>query len=82
MQNGNEPLFQDADVYLEKYMSVADKENPSKKGKALINVVGQPKHHGKANQVIISDTNLINNEKFSSNDVFTDILTFMLGFTR
>lgn len=80
MREGKEAIFTDADTYLEKHMSTEAKANGSKKGKALISVVGQPKHQGKANQVIISDTKMITKAKLAASPVFANILSFMTGF--
>lgn len=80
MRNSREDIFADADTYLEKYMSAEAKASGSKKGKALIGVMGQLKHQGKANQVIISDTKMITRSKLAESSVLSEILTFLESF--
>ena len=80
MKKNKESNFDDADKYLETYMSDAAKQSGSKKGKALIGVVGQPKHQGKANQVIITDSPFITKAKLNANPTFQEILTFLKSF--
>ncbi|MCT4615104.1 MAG: hypothetical protein N4A49_09560 [Marinifilaceae bacterium] len=81
MQEGKKEMFKDANDYIDKYMSDTAKKSRSKKGKALIGVIGQPKHYGKSNQVIISDTKFITKDKLSKNSVFKSILKFLNSFT-
>ncbi|MBE7649015.1 DUF3226 domain-containing protein [Tenacibaculum finnmarkense] len=80
MKKNNETVFLEANNFLENQMNAQTYSNSSKKGKALIGVVGQIEHQGKANQVIISDTKLITKGKFSADATFKEILSFFESF--
>lgn len=80
MENGYSTIFSEADTFLNNQMTPKAYANSSKKGKALIGVVGQVKHHGKANQVVLSDTKMISKSKFEAEAVFMDILSFFEAF--
>ncbi|ANQ51577.1 hypothetical protein MY04_4235 [Flammeovirga sp. MY04] len=81
----NEALFQKGEDIISEFMPNEEEEScakkkqgiKSKKGKALIGIVGQPKHQGKANQVIINDTKFITKGKLDNNDTFKEIFDFM-----
>jgi hypothetical protein len=78
MKEKDECIFNNAEKYLKQHMSPESYNKNSKKGKALIGVVGQPKHNGKANQVIISDTKLITKSNINKNPIFRNILNFLI----
>lgn len=53
------------------------RKHNSDTGKAIIGTIGQPKHPGRANGPIISDTELITKTALNSDTVFSQILDFL-----
>jgi len=77
MQQGQEDHFANATSYLDHYLTDPASSNYKK---ALIGVVGQPKNPGRANQSILADTKMLNQEKFKKDETFKGIVDFFQKF--